>query len=186
MKLYIIRHGELDKKFQGKLVGHIDAALSKKGKDQAHKLGKFFYQTKIDLIYTSDLQRTSDTAQIIAAYTNSEVKQSEMLREISFGQWEEKLISELPACQAGESTHAPDGEFYMDFVKRVTAFAKELGKDQKNQTICIVAHAGVNRELIRYFCQYPLSVFIEQTVGCINCIEVMDGETVLKFLNKTV
>jgi broad specificity phosphatase PhoE len=66
-RLYLVRHCDVDNA-QGVLYGHLPAfGLSAKGLQQADALARYFAGTNIAQIYTSPLQRASQTAEIIAA-----------------------------------------------------------------------------------------------------------------------
>lgn len=72
--VYLVRHGEVDNPkdiLYGRLPGF---HLTKKGKQQAEKLGLLLRQQNIRSIYASPLERTRETAEIIADALESTVK----------------------------------------------------------------------------------------------------------------
>ncbi len=66
MKLIITRHGETEENRTGIVQGHLPGQLSESGIEQAQKLALRLKGEKIDVIYSSDLDRASDTAKEIA------------------------------------------------------------------------------------------------------------------------
>ena len=64
--LYLIRHGETGGNYEGRFQGIIDNPLNEYGIRQAKMLGEAFSLSKIDVLYTSPLQRAKKTAEIIA------------------------------------------------------------------------------------------------------------------------
>jgi len=62
--LLIVRHGETEWNAEGRIQGHTDIGLSEKGAEQARSLGLRLAGMNIDVAYTSDLKRTSETAKL--------------------------------------------------------------------------------------------------------------------------
>ena len=86
MKIIIIRHGETEENKKGIVQGQIPGHLSELGKEQAKKVAKRLSKEKINVIYSSDLDRAKNTAQEIAKFhkkTLFELKQE--LRERNWG-----------------------------------------------------------------------------------------------------
>src|SRR5690625_4056591 len=69
-KIGLIRHGETDWNKAKRSQGHSDIPLNHAGKQQAHRVGERLTNETWDLIYSSDLQRAQQTAEIIQQYTN--------------------------------------------------------------------------------------------------------------------
>ncbi|MEJ2267962.1 MAG: histidine phosphatase family protein [Nanoarchaeota archaeon] len=72
MKLIIVRHGETEENLKKIWQGHLQGKLTKKGIEQAKKLANRLKDEKLDVIFSSDLDRASDTAKEIAKF-HSEV-----------------------------------------------------------------------------------------------------------------
>lgn len=64
-KIILVRHGETDWNSQLRFQGGKDIPLNDVGRDQARKLAEYLTDTNIDVIYSSNLSRARDTAQII-------------------------------------------------------------------------------------------------------------------------
>src|SRR5579885_891994 len=88
MRLYLVRHGQTAWNAQEKAQGHTDVPLDETGKIQAQRLAELLEGSRIDLILTSDLQRSKETAQVIADRFGAPLEATELLRERSFGEWE--------------------------------------------------------------------------------------------------
>ena len=89
--IYLVRHGETDWNVKKIIQGHKQSILNKNGKDQAKKLAKHFQNIHIDAIFSSDLLRAKQTAEIVALEKKLAVTTSHLLRERSYGQHEGKL-----------------------------------------------------------------------------------------------
>lgn len=91
--IYFVRHAETYLNLYGKMQGWSNAPLTDKGKLDARRSGKGLKDVKFDAVYTSDLQRTIDTAEILLAEneaTDPDMKLVAMpeFREIFFGKFE--------------------------------------------------------------------------------------------------
>jgi broad specificity phosphatase PhoE len=163
MKLYLVRHAEIEQKYQGKFIGQLDVDLSPKGEEQAKKLGEWFLDKQVDAVYTSPLQRAVKTAAAIA----HSYKVMDALQEISFGDYEGKAKEAL-------ATIPPGGELYKDFSKRVVDTLLAIEKKHVQESALIVAHAGVLREILKYYLHPPDSIYIAQAFACINILRIAD------------
>ena len=88
MRLLLVRHGITQYNIDDLYTGQTDAPLTELGEHQAEAAGKYLATEKIDLIVSSDLQRTRYTAQAIAQYHNLPVLEDPDLREVHMGTWE--------------------------------------------------------------------------------------------------
>ena len=78
MKVYIVRHGETENNKKGVWTGWNDIPLTKKGEEDAARLGKLLKDIPFDAVFASDLQRACKTAEI--AIPNCDYKTNEKLR----------------------------------------------------------------------------------------------------------
>lgn len=89
---YFVRHGETFFNFYGRMQGWSNALLTEEGIENVRRSGRGLADIAFDAVYTSDLQRTVDTAEIILSEnkkTNG-VKTESMyeFREVHFGSFE--------------------------------------------------------------------------------------------------
>jgi alpha-ribazole phosphatase len=152
-----VRHGETELQSSLRYWGKTDVALGPIGLHQAEQLRDRLAMERIDFIYSSELKRAADTADIIAARHNLKVITCPELREIDFGKMEglefNEIHSQFPEVEKmwlarDPALIYPDGESLTDFENRVTTFEAHLDNHRANETILIIAHAGVLRTLI--------------------------------------
>lgn len=91
--IYFVRHGETYFNFYGRMQGWGNTPLTPQGKIDVRRSGKGLEDVKFDAIYTSDLQRTVDTAELILGENKETDQDMEMIlmpefREIFFGVFE--------------------------------------------------------------------------------------------------
>ena len=146
--LLLVRHGETDWNRDGRWQGHSDTHLNELGREQAARLADQL--DAVDVVYSSDLARARETADILAHRLGLEVHVDERLRERSFGAWEGKTGPEIEAEFAdaharwlsGEGPGADDAEAFGDFAARVHAFLDDVLARHPGETVLIVAHGG--------------------------------------------
>jgi broad specificity phosphatase PhoE len=146
--LLLVRHGETEWNRAGRWQGHSDTPLNDAGREQARNLAAEL--SDVDVVYSSDLARARETAEILAEPLGLEVQLDPRLRERGFGAWEGKTSAEIEAdfgeeharWLAGTAPGAEDAEPFSDFAARVHAFLDETLERHPDETVLIVAHGG--------------------------------------------
>jgi broad specificity phosphatase PhoE len=149
--LILVRHGETDWNAQQRWQGHSDTQLNDAGREQARRLAEGL--DRVDALYSSDLARARETAEIFAESIGLEVRFDERLRERGFGAWEglttEEIESSFPDEQrrwlAGLGAGAPDAEPFESFAARVGSFVDDVGRRHVDEEVLVVAHGGTIR-----------------------------------------
>ncbi len=164
MKLIFVRHGQTDWNLSKQFCGHSDVQMNKFGVMQVQKAAERLREEDIDYIYSSDLRRTVETAEIIrdiiCSYNSKyypdgplEIIKREDLRELNFGNWEgityNQMMKQDP--KLGEewsansfTTRCPRGESMVDMYERVNKAIDEIKASvEGDKTVLIAAHAGV-------------------------------------------
>jgi len=147
--LFLIRHGETDWNVEGRYQGQADPPLNDRGLRQAHELGDKLASVNLDLLYTSPLLRSEQTAQIISRKLAIPFYKDERLMEINQGKWQTRLRSEIEALypdlfrrwetEPWEVT-PPGGESLEQVGQRVFAAIDELLQKHSGKRIGIVSH----------------------------------------------
>lgn len=154
MKLYLVRHGETDWNAQGILMGQADIPLNAHGIQQAKVLRDKIAQQGLgfDAVYSSPLQRTAETAQIITP--DSPIIYLDVLKERGAGQFQggssEKLFnSEIDFLDIKLNSGAFGVEPIQDFHNRAMVFLLDLPKfHPKNAKILVVTSNGLMKRLV--------------------------------------
>ena len=103
--LLLVRHGETDWNAEGRLQGHTDTPLNDYGRRQARTLADELAGEPIDAVYSSDLARARETAEIVGGRLGLTVVVDPGLREKNWGSWEGLTPAERERVEyAGEST----------------------------------------------------------------------------------
>jgi 2,3-bisphosphoglycerate-dependent phosphoglycerate mutase len=146
--LLLVRHGETDWNRDGRWQGHSDTPLNDAGREQARRVAPEL--SDVDVVYSSDLARARETAEILAEPLGLEVRLDPRLRERGFGTWEGRTSAEIEAAfqdehaswLAGDSPGAADAEPFDVFGARVQEFVAEVLERHPDETVLIVAHGG--------------------------------------------
>ena len=137
IKITYFVHGTTADNATGKCSGWKQSELTELGRQRAIKLGQIKKDTKFDVIFTSDLIRAIDSANL--AFPNVEHIQDKRLRECNYGDLDGEDKS-LIKYEEHVSTPFPNGESLIDVENRVKDFISFLKKNYKDKKIGIVAH----------------------------------------------
>ena len=163
--LYLLRHGAIDWPEAGCFIGQTDAPLSTEGRLQAKYWRKELRKLAFTAVWSSDLRRAAETAEIIFAGRRADLQTCRQLREIQLGEWEgmprvrvREHHSDLWSARGKDMAgfRPPGGESFRDVQQRVVPLVMRIAA-QTPESACLVTHAGVIRVLICHFLQMPLS-----------------------------
>lgn len=130
-------HGTTYDNASKKCSGWKQVELNNLGKEQAENLGRLNSNIKFDVIFTSDLIRAIDSANI--AFPNIPQIQDQRLRECNYGDLDGE-DKQLVIYEEHIYTPFPNGESLKDVEERIDNFIKDIKEKYKGKTIGIVAH----------------------------------------------
>jgi probable phosphoglycerate mutase len=81
-ELWLIRHGDAYSGLQGLSNGRVDPALSERGREQAARLAERLAPVRFDALWSSDLRRARETAEVLARGRTLQVHVDSRLREV--------------------------------------------------------------------------------------------------------
>ena len=148
-RLCLVRHGQTDWNLQGRYQGQNDVPLNQKGRDQAHALALQLKDHQFAAVYTSDLERARETADIIAEGLGLPVINEVRLREINQGQWEGQHVEVIKSRYADlwqqrsvdpASVRPPGGETVGEVAQRVWAALDDIAQLHPGLSVLIVSH----------------------------------------------
>lgn len=162
-RLWLVRHGITQWNSEQRFCGHSDIPLSPEGRRQAQWLGRRLRLERIAAVYSSDLLRARQTAEIIALPQRVQVSVAAAWRELSFGTWEGLTYGQIVQRHGRQPdfftdpVHAapPGGESLTDLVLRVQLAFTELVWEHEG-AIVLVSHGGPLRVLLCVLLGMPL------------------------------
>lgn len=197
VKIILIRHCETDYNSENKYLGRTNVPLNNAGKNHAKLLAWQFKDENIKRIYSSNLSRTYETADIISAFHSLGVERVPGLNEIDFGDWEGRAFDEIERRYKKEAKEYltdplnfrfPNGETLQEFNKRILNALNLILKRHLNEIILIVSHGGTNRIILGKALNLELEDHwqIKQDIGCINVIDFLEDTANVSLMNGTI
>jgi broad specificity phosphatase PhoE len=147
--ILLARHGESDWNRATRWQGFADRPLTELGREQALALADRLRGTELDAVYSSDLQRARETAEIVARSKDLHVEVIRDLREVDVGSWSGLTRAEAEArfpegyarwLQGAEGWN--DGESYAEMSRRVVRAILRIADRHHNGRVLVVAHGG--------------------------------------------
>ena len=136
-KIIYFVHGTTYDNASGKCSGWKQVELNDLGKQQAKNLGNLTRTLKFDIIFTSDLVRAINSADL--AWPECGKIQDDRLRECNYGDYDGES-KDLVIYEEHIEEPFPNGESLKDVEKRIESFIKDIKQKYEGKTIAIVAH----------------------------------------------
>jgi broad specificity phosphatase PhoE len=155
-RVIFIRPGETQWNRLGRWQGQVAVPLNDHGKMQAKRLARFIRAIGIQALYTSDLRRAVETAEILSETLGFEIVPDSRLRERHIGLWQGLTLEEVQAWYPEEYKSLrgnPDayqvegGEAREVVAKRMKAAFDEI-VGRPGDIIGIVSHTTAIRALL--------------------------------------
>jgi len=165
-QLILVRNAETDANLACRIQGHLDEPLNERGRRQALDLAERFLDEPPAAIYSSDLARCRQTAEVIASELGISVQTTELLREAAFGLWEGKTADEVRADFPNEyrarqtdayNSRPPGGESKREMLDRVLPFLRELVARHERSRVLVVTHGGPCTVVLHYVLGVPIT-----------------------------
>jgi probable phosphoglycerate mutase len=138
--LLLARHGETDWNRELRIQGSSDTDLNDVGRAQARALADELAGEQLDAIYSSDLRRARETAEIVATGRGLDVRLDADLRERSFGSWEGLTRAEIAERFPDIEHH--DGETDEQVRRRVLDAVHRIVLAHPGEEVLVVSHGG--------------------------------------------
>lgn len=157
MRLFVVRHTSVSVA-PGLCYGRSEVPLSAGFEEEARGLAERFGNSRY-LVFTSP----SGRCRRLAEKLSSSPIVDERLRELDFGNWENRLWSDLPDesvrrwCDDFVESRVPGGESFEELARRADAFSTEIAARKDEGLAVAVTHAGVVRALLAKARGLPLS-----------------------------
>lgn len=149
-RLGIIRHGSTHWNTEGRAQGNSDIALNDEGILDAHKLAERLANEKWDVIYSSNLKRAVQTAEIIAEKASLQTQWDPRLREVAGGLIEGTTEAERVQRWGKKWWELDLGIESNDLVRnRGLSIIEEIKEKHSNKNVLIVSHGAFIKQLLK-------------------------------------
>jgi len=158
-RLILVRHGESVWNLEGRYQGQLDSRLTPKGLAQSGALAARLAGHKFVALYSSDLGRAMQTAEVIAEQTGHRILTDSRLRERHLGIFQslskkeikQKFAEEYRLFKAADPHYVvPGGESASQACTRMRGCLEELARRHVGESMAVVAHGGVLSVLFRH------------------------------------
>ncbi len=167
VRLFLVRHGEVDANRSYRYLGRRDDALNDTGRRQADVLALTLGGLTIDAVVSSPLRRAGETAQAVADRVGLGVETDSRLVELDFGDWDGRSRTEIvtsseedrrlhEAWEIDPTIPAPGGESLAQLQGRAVGLADEFVATRPCSTVVLVSHMGVIKTLLLAALNMPL------------------------------
>jgi probable phosphoglycerate mutase len=150
--IYLARHGETDDNARRVVQGWTDTPLNERGREQARELAERVAGLGLATVWTSQLARAAETAQIVGEAVGIDPRVDERLAESRRGSWEGRALDEIEHAEpeawaawqrGGAGFRFPGGESLAEHQSRVLAVIEAIRAG--DQPALVVAHGGTIR-----------------------------------------
>jgi len=150
-KYFLMRHGESEGNLKGLVSAslEVDDDLTENGKKQVEESSIGLKDKKIDLIFSSPLERTKETAEIVCSVLGldkANIILDDRLHEMTIPDYEGKTWTEFrkdfPSTTENFYNIKEKNESYNDVKKRMMNFFYDINTKYSDKNILVVTHAG--------------------------------------------
>lgn len=162
-RVVVGRHGETIWNVEGRYQGQLDSALTATGLKQSRALATRLAGENFSTLYSSDLGRAMQTAEIISRQTSHTIVTNAGLRERHLGifqglrkkEIQQKFADEYRLFKGGADYVVPGGESATQASARLVGCLEELARRHASERIVVVTHGGVASALLRHTLGIP-------------------------------
>ena len=185
-RLYLIRHGATQLTAEDRFSGAANVYLSEEGRAQAERLAQRLADDNIAAVYTSPLDRTMETAEILARPHGLDSIARDGLREISHGHWEgmarkeveARFPDEYIAWETDPFTFAPEGgESGISVLARALPVIRAIVVSHKDKNVVVVSHKATIRLVLSSLLGFDGRGYrdrLDQAPACLNILDFRD------------
>ena len=155
--IYLIRHAEAEGNLYRRIQGHWNGQVTPRGQKQIDALAERFRDVPIDAVFSSDLQRTKDTAGAILKYHDLQLETTPRLREANLGVWEGRPWGDVEYESPEQMYYfnhdpakwsIPQCEHFPEVQARMRAVLAEIAARYEGQTVAVVSHGVAIRSFL--------------------------------------
>ena len=146
MKIYVVRHGQTEWNLEHRVQGISDIELTEQGIEETKDLKKLVDKLDIDVVISSPLKRTRETAKILTP--DKPINIDDRIIERNWGLNEGANIDEVDRWDCWDvvlNTGLNEIEKIQDFMYRVSEFIEDIKTRYKDKNVLIVTHSAVSR-----------------------------------------
>lgn len=171
--IYFVRHG-LTSHTGSKLTGWMEGVhLTDEGVRQAEAAAEHLTEVGFEAIYSSPIDRTKETADVIAArHEDLEVTVARGIGEVQYGKWTGRSLKTLARTKLWatiqrwpSAVRFPEGETLREVQTRAIDEIERLREKHPDGTICCVSHADTIKLVLAHYLGVHIDLFQRIYIG---------------------
>ena len=182
-RVLLVRHGTTTLGAEDRFAGSTDVPLSGEGREQAEQLARRLADEPLVAVYASPMQRTMETATIVARPHGLGPVAQDGLREINHGRWEglrrreveERYAEEYAAWEEDPLACAPEGgEPGISVMARALPVLHGIVRLHAGGQVLVVSHKATIRLLVTSLLGFDPRGYrdrLDQLPCCLNILE---------------
>lgn len=192
-RVILMRHGQTAWNADGRWQGQAPVPLDAVGREQAYRAAQYLETETIDRVFTSDLIRAVDTAQIVATHLQIPMAEDPRLREIHIGTWQGLTRDEVKLWDAEQYAaikanpihgKRPLGESWADVGTRALLALQDYVVQHAGESLLVVTHGGVIRIVLQTL-ELPIDTNFTNENTALTELHYEGEKWALKALGKT-
>lgn len=145
----------------GIATGWLEGQLSEEGRRLARRLGERRRGEWIDTVYTSDLGRAVETAELAFGDSGIPIRRDARLRECNYGSLNGGRVIEVERDRIKRIDEPfPGGESYRQTVERTRSFLGDVAVEHGSGRIVVIGHSATRWALDHLLKGVPLEVLV--------------------------
>jgi broad specificity phosphatase PhoE len=170
--IHLLRHGEhvlRGRVLAGRTPG---VGLSARGRNETLAVADRLSGEKIEALYSSPLQRTRETAEILSERLDLQIQCRDDVLEVDFGEWTGLTFDEVRADErwrlwtsCRSIATVPGGESMRQVQERAVRALFEIRQAHRDGTVLVVSHGDVIRAALLFALGMPLDFFARIEIG---------------------
>jgi len=185
-RVYLVRHGATPLLAEDRFAGTTNVRLSDEGREQVRRLARRLASQPIAAFYASPMDRTMETAAILAEPHGLEVRPREGLKEINHGRWEgmarreveRRFPEEYARWETDPFSYAPEGgESGLAVTARALPTLLGIVGDHEKAHVVVVSHKATLRLLISTLLGFDPRSYrdrLDQSPAALNILDFRD------------
>jgi broad specificity phosphatase PhoE len=146
---------------RGIATGWLPGELSEEGRLLARSLAERRRNDGIACVFTSDLRRAVETAEIAFEGCDIEIRQDARLRECNYGELNGAPVGELDPRRRFVDEPYPGGESYRDCVDKMGSFLDDVAREFDGRRVLLIAHSAQRWALRHLLEGVPLEELVD-------------------------
>ena len=163
---YLVRHAVTDHTGH-KLTGWLpDVHLTAEGRAQAQATADALSSIDFSAVFSSPIDRTIETARIVAGPHKIKVAVRKNLGEVAYGKWTNRSLRSLMRTRLWGTVQAwpsgarfPDGESLREVQVRAVGELEQIRAAHPKETVCIVSHGDVIKLITAHYLGVHIDLF---------------------------